>query len=136
MIQVAKNKINLQIIAPTKQILNEEVDSAVLSTLEGDMGVWYDHEPVVTLLKYDIIKYTKEGVVKKATVMGGFAQVTTDAITILTDAGELEEDIDAARARLAMERAKERIGKTDYDTTRAEIALQRALVRLKVAGQA
>ena len=43
---MAKNKMRLQIITPMKTILDEEVDSVILSTTEGEMGILYDHEPV------------------------------------------------------------------------------------------
>lgn len=130
---MANNQINLQIITPTRIVLDEMVDSAVLKTTEGDMGVLYDHEPVVTLLSYGVLRYKQEGKVNKATVMGGFAEVTKERVTILTDASELAEEIDINRAKEAKERAEGRLGKGDYNAKRAEIALKKSLVRIKIA---
>lgn len=130
---MAKNKINLQIITPTRLVLDKMVDSAVLRTTEGEMGILYDHEPVVTLLSYGVLKYKEEGKLEHATVMGGFAEITKDRVTILTDASELVEEIDVNRAKEAKERAEGYLGKDQYDTLRAEIALRKSLVRIKIA---
>lgn len=127
---MANNKLSLQIITPTRAVLNQEVDSVVLRTLEGDMGVYYDHEPVVTLLSYGVLRYKVEGKTYNVTTMGGFAEVTEDKVVVLTDASELESEIDFGRASAARGRAEGRVSNHDYDVIRAEVALKKSLVRL------
>ncbi|MEF9959405.1 MAG: F0F1 ATP synthase subunit epsilon [Niameybacter sp.] len=127
---MAENKLSLQIITPTRAVLNIQVDNVVLRTLEGDMGVYYDHEPVVTLLGYGVLRYKVGGKLHKVTTMGGFAEITQDRVVVLTDASELEEEIDFERAKAAKERAEGRLGQNDLDISRAQIALHKALVRL------
>lgn len=127
---MANNQINLQIITPTRSVLDEMVDSAVLRTTTGDLGVLYDHEPVVALLGYNVLRYKQDGKEYKATVMGGFAEVTKDKVTILTDASELAHEIDVARAKKAKERAEGRKGQSEMNAIRAEVALKKALVRI------
>lgn len=126
--------IKLQIITPTRTILDEEVESVILSTTEGEMGVYYDHEPVVALLDYKQTSYRQEGKKKFATTLGGFAEVTKDRVVILTDASELQDEIDLERAKRAKERAEKRL--TDrsegIDHLRAEIALKKAIARIRL----
>ena len=131
------NTMKLQIITPMRTILEEEVESAILYTTEGEMGVLYDHEPVVALLGYKKVTYTQEGKKRQATTLGGFAEVTKDRITILTDASELAEDIDVERAKKAKERAEKRLASNDknIDRVRAEIALKKAIARINVKGE-
>jgi F-type H+-transporting ATPase subunit epsilon len=129
---MGKNKLTLQIITPLKKVFDEEVDSVILRTTEGEMGVLYDHEPVVALLAYNSIRYTQGDVSKKATTMGGFAEITTDKVVILTDASEFEEEIDVERAKRAKERAEARLADASMDTARAEIALKKAIARLNL----
>ena len=128
------NTIRLQIITPTRTILDEEVDSVILSTTEGEMGVYYDHEPVVALLDYKQTAYRQEGKKKFATTLGGFAEVTKEQVVILTDAAELQDEIDLERARKAKERAEKRLADKGYgiDHLRAEIALKKAIARIKL----
>ncbi|MGL4798016.1 MAG: F0F1 ATP synthase subunit epsilon [Cellulosilyticaceae bacterium] len=130
---MANNKINLQIITPSRLVFDEMVDTVTLRTLEGDMGVWYDHEPVVTLLSYGVLKYKADGKVNKATIMSGFAEVTEDKVVILTDSSELEHEIDVERAKAAKSRAEGRTSSSDVDVIRAQVALRKALIRLQVA---
>jgi len=129
--------MKLQIITPTRTILDTEVESAILTTTEGEMGIFYDHEPVVALLGYKDMSYTEGGKKKKATTLGGFVEVTKDRIIVLTDASELQDEIDLERARKAKERAERRLAEKDdgIDYNRAELALKRALVRIRLKGE-
>ena len=129
------NTMKLQIITPMRTILDVEVESIILTTTEGEMGILYDHEPVVALLGYKQIIYTQEGKKKKATALGGFAEITKDKVTILTDASELADEIDLERARKAKERAEKRLASkdADIDYLRAEIALKKAIARIELA---
>lgn len=130
------NTMKLQIITPMRTILDVEVESVILSTTEGEMGVLYDHEPVVTLLGYKDVTYTQNGTKKKATTFGGFAEITKDQITILTDASELADEIDIERAKKAKERAEKRLASKDsgIDHVRAELALKKAIARINAKG--
>ena len=128
------NKMKLQIITPMRTILDEEVDSVILGTTEGQMGVLYDHEPVVTLLGYDKVTYSQDGVKKQATTLGGFAEVTKDKVVILTDASEFADQIDIERAKKAKERAEKRLHQDNVDRARAEIALKKAIARINLSG--
>ena len=128
------NTMKLQIITPMRTILDEEIEFVILNTTEGEMGVFYDHEPVVTLLGYKELTYTQGGKKKKATTLGGFAEITKDRVTILTDASELADDIDLERAKKAKERAEKRLASKDsgIDHARAEIALKKAIARINL----
>lgn len=126
------NKMKLQIITPMRTILDEEVESVILKTTEGDMGILYDHEPIVTLLGYGKISYTQDGNKRYASAMGGFAEITKDKVVILTDASEFLEDIDVERAKRAKERAEKRLTQSDMDRVRAEIALKKAIARINL----
>ena len=129
---MAKNKMKLQIITPMKTILDEEVDSVILTTTEGEMGVLYDHEPAVVLLDYKTLSYTQEEVKKYATTLGGFAEITKDKVVVLTDASEFADEIDIERAKRAKERAEKRLSDSTMDHLRAEIALKKAIARINL----
>ncbi len=124
--------MRLQIITPMKTILDESVESVILATTEGQMGVLYDHEPVVALLGYEKLTYTQEGVKKQATTLGGFAEVTKDKVVILTDASEFADEIDLERAKRAKERAESRLKDGNMDNIRAEVALRKAIARISL----
>jgi F-type H+-transporting ATPase subunit epsilon len=63
-------------------------------------------------------------------VHGGFVEVSGDRVTILSDVAELAGDIDAARARRALEEAERAAREDDAE---AEAALRRARLRVELA---
>ena len=80
---------------------------------------------------------TEEGGQKIAALLSGFVEITPEKVTILAEAVEWPENIDVERAREARIRAERRIssGQEDIDLARAELALKKALIRLDVAGK-
>lgn len=129
-------EIQVTVITPERTVLKDfECDAAILPVVDGSMGILPLHAPMVAALRPGILKVKHEGRYQPVAVMGGFAEVSQDRITVLTDAAERSVDIDVLRAREAKERAEARLKSRDanIDYARAQAALQRALVRLKVA---
>ena len=125
----------LQIVAPDRMFYEDEVESLVVTTPEGQMGILAKHLPIVAPLAIGKIKIKKGGQLKEAAAFGGFIQVETEFTRIVTDSAEWPEEIDIERAEAAKKRAEEMLKsrKSHVDIMRAEAALQRALIRLKMA---
>ena len=126
---------NLKVVAPAGQVLDQEVEFAVLPSEEGELGILANHAPLIASLEAGIIRYTEEGKEKKLAVSGGFVEVVNNKVSVLANAAEKAENIDVDRALAAKERAQERLKEKtpDIDVLRAEMALKRAVVRLKAA---
>ncbi len=128
-------KINIRIVTPTRSLIDEPVDMVIMRGIEGDLGILPGHEPLTTVLAIGSIKLINEGEERIATILGGFAEVGAEKITILSDAAEWPNEIDVHRAEEAKERALTRIQQRPEgcDISRAELALRRSLVRLDVS---
>ncbi len=63
------------------------------------MGILPHHAPLLTTLKYGIIKVRSQGQETIFTVAGGIAEVQPDIVTILADAAENVEEIDVSACR-------------------------------------
>ena len=87
------------------------------------------HSPVLTTLKYGIIKVRKGGNEELFTVAGGVAEVQPDIVTILADAAENVKEIDVTRAEEARKRAEEVLAKGVPADTDAYLAMEAALRR-------
>lgn len=126
------NKLSLKIITPTRNMFEGDVDMVVMRTKSGDVGILHGHQPMVTILDYGVLTIKNDGEDKLAAVLGGFAEISADGMSILTDAAEWSNEIDVVRAKEAKERAEARLKNTqaNIDIKRAELALKRALVRL------
>lgn len=126
--------IRCEIVSQDRTVFTGDVDIVVLPGSAGEMGILPKHAPVLTTLKYGIIKIRKGGREELFTVAGGVAEVQPDIVTILADAAENVEEIDAARADAARQRAEEVLLKgvpADTDSYLAmEAALRRSNLRL------
>jgi F-type H+-transporting ATPase subunit epsilon len=102
------------------------------------MGILPHHAPVLTLLKYGVIKVRHHGREDLFAVAGGMAEVQPDIVTILADAAENIEEIDVVRAQAAKKRAEDALAKISPDEQpdtylKMEAALRRSNLRLDVA---
>ncbi len=78
--------IDLEILGPEKLLLSRPVDMVVIPSAEGDMGVLPNHAPMIVLLRGGTIRlYQGETVTDRLFVSGGFAEVTTQRVTVLAD---------------------------------------------------
>ena len=98
------------------------------------MGILPNHSPLLTTLKYGIIKVRSQGQEEYFTVAGGIAEIQPEIVTILADAAESVEEIDVARAEAARKRAEEMLAKgvpADTDAyLKIEAALRKSNLRL------
>ncbi len=119
--------IRCEIVSQDRTVFAGDVDIVVLPGAGGEMGILPKHAPVLTTLKYGIIKVRKGGKEELFTVAGGVAEVQPDIVTILADAAENVEEIDEARADAARQRAEEILAKGVPADTDAYLAMEAAL---------
>lgn len=128
--------IRLEIVTPEKSVVAEDAQIVMAPGSLGEFGVLIGHTPFMTTLHMGTVRYTDaKGVEKLVFVSGGFAEALPNKVTILAESAERRADIDLERAKSALERARERLGKEerDLDFERARAALERALHRVKLA---
>lgn len=125
----------LEIVTPEKKLLSETVDIVVAPGEEGEFGVLPGHIPFLCKLKIGELRLRVGGASRHIAIMGGYAEVLPNRVTVLATAAEEAFEIDVVRAKAARERAERRLAeaKDKMEFTRAQAALQRAMARLKVA---
>ena len=131
------DNIRLEVVTPEKLVVNEEAQIVMSPGSEGEFGVLDGHTPFLTTLKTGIVRYKDASGAERAVfVSGGFAEALPDRVTVLAESAERRRDINAERAKAAMARAEERIGRSvsdnEIDVVRAKAALHRAIMRLNV----
>ncbi|MBQ8458538.1 ATP synthase F1 subunit epsilon [bacterium] len=125
--------MKLKIITQEKVVFDEEVDAIYTKGIDGEFGILQGHIPVMSALDIGVTRAKIGNSEKKFTTMGGILQFKDEECLILTTLAESGEDIDEARARDALERAKRRLKNAEarIDAKRAEAAIARAEARLK-----
>ena len=119
--------IRCEIVSQDRTVFAGDVDIVVLPGAGGEMGILPKHAPVLTTLKYGVVKIRKNGKEELFTVAGGVAEVQPDIVTILADAAENVDEIDVARAEAARTRAEEILAKGVPADTDAFLAMEAAL---------
>ena len=122
-------ELNVTLVAVDRKIWSGTASRVIARTLDGEIGILPQHEPVLALLADSPVRITTTaGDVIEAAVHGGFFAVDRDNVSILAESAELGGEIDVVRAREALERAK-----AAGDDDEAKAAQERAETRLKVA---
>jgi F-type H+-transporting ATPase subunit epsilon len=127
--------IRLEVVTPEREVVNEEVQIVMAPGSEGEFGVLVGHTPFMTSLKTGTLRYRdSKGTERFLFISGGFAEALPNKVTVLAESAERRRDIDAERARSAMERAQKRLAasKAEIDYVRARAALERALHRIRL----
>lgn len=127
--------IRCEIVSQDRLVFQGDADIVIVPGVDGEMGILPNHAPLLSTLKYGILKVRYQGQEEIFTVAGGIVEVQPDIVTVLADAAENVEEIDVARAEAAKKRAEEFLKAgppPDTDTYLAmEAALRRSNLRLE-----
>ena len=127
--------MNLEIITAERSVYSGEVDMVIAPGLDGQLGILPKHAPLMTVLKPGELTVKKSGEEDMyVAVSGGFMEVIGNRVSVLADTCERSDEIDEARAELAMQRAQERLAQhgSDMELERAMSSLQRAQIRVNL----
>ncbi|HET7512682.1 MAG TPA: ATP synthase F1 subunit epsilon [Chthoniobacterales bacterium] len=126
--------LRLEIVTPETKAYSEDVEMVVLPGMDGELGVYPQHVPVLTTLKPGELRVYKGGQETSLAVGEGFAEITADSISVLTDMALESTAIDESAAEAAVARAraamKEDLGAEEVAAVQA--SLQKALAQLNV----
>ena len=102
----------LEIVTPEAKVYSDTIDSVVIPTVEGEIGVLPGHIPLLTQIEHGELRVTKGSVSSLLAVSGGFAQIDGDKVRVLAEHAITEEKIDENAVEAAMKRAEdEQIGR-------------------------
>lgn len=123
----------LEMITPERRFFDGEIESLIVQTPDGLMGILKGHEPSVVAIDIGEIKLKMDGAWMACTTTEGFMEIRFDETLIFAQAFEWPDEIDLNRALAAKERAEQRIAekKSQEEYMQSKIALARAMVRLK-----
>jgi len=125
--------MQVEVVSPERVLFSGEADMVVARSEGGDIAFLSDHAPFLGALGVGLVRVKlSDGNDVKVAVHGGFVEVRDNHVIILSDVAELPDQIDADRARVALQAAEEKL--RSGDDAEAEAALRRAQVRLELVG--
>jgi len=133
---MAKNKeLQLELITPERVLLDKKIAFATIPSGFGPIGVLPGHAPLLgNLFRGVLLVRDIAGKEFSVFVRRGFFMISHSGIKIVTQAAELDDQIDLDRAIDSRDRANKILASDDVsmDMERAREALQRAEVRIKI----
>ena len=126
--------LKLEIVTPEAKVYSEDVDMVTLPGVEGEMGIYPMHVPLMTQLTAGEVTVRKGSQEFFLAVGDGFVEITGDSVSILTDMAIKAENIDEAKAEEARRRAEARLTEKleDEDIAAVNASLAQSLAQLKV----
>lgn len=126
--------LRLEIVTPESTAYSEEVEMVTLPGVEGELGVYPNHVPLLTTLNPGELRVLKSGKETFLAIGEGFVEITGDSVSVLTDMALELAVIDEHAAEAAVARAKaamkEDLGSEEFVAVQA--SLQKALAQLHV----
>ena len=122
------------VITPDQVFLNQKAEEIILPTNTGLMGVLTNHAPLITALEIGVMLIRVEKDWKSIALMGGFALVKQNRITVLVNEAESEDSIDPIEAEQTFNLTKKQFDEaTDQkQKVEANFAFKRARARYQV----
>lgn len=131
--------LKLEIVTPERRVVDETVDSVTVPTLSGEAGILPSHAPLISALKPGILSFTNKGATERLAVAGGFVEVSSDMVSVLTDVAETTADINIEAAKAEREAAEKALAanstKAVEETEAFRDELDLANARLQLAGR-
>ena len=116
---------HFELVSPEKLVFSGDVEQVDVPGAEGDFGVLAGHAPFVSTLRPGILTVHGAGGAQKIVVLGGFAEVSAEGLTVLADMAEAVEDIDRETIAARIREMETRIEKMEPGT-----ALDKLITRL------
>lgn len=126
--------LKLEIVTPEGRAYSDDVTMVVLPSIEGEIGVYPAHVPLMTQLLPGELRIITEGKTKELVVGSGFIEVTGESVSVLTDSALGEEEIDENATQDAINRAQAALKDKNLssdDTAEVEAALARSIAQLR-----
>jgi F-type H+-transporting ATPase subunit epsilon len=98
--------LTLEIVTPEARVYSDTIDTVVIPTQTGEIGILAGHIPLLTQVVSGELRLVKDGKEQILAVGKGFAQIESDKVSILAEHAITEEKIDEKAVELALQRAQ------------------------------
>ena len=128
--------LTVRVIAPDKTVWDETAEEVILPSTTGQVGILPGHAPLLTALDTGVMRVRSGKVWKPIALMGGFAEVEENEVTVLVNAAERGDAIDKEIARNEFANAEQTLAQatSEQDKIKGTQNLKRARARFQAAG--
>jgi F-type H+-transporting ATPase subunit epsilon len=126
--------LKLEIVTPDAVVYSEDVHMVTLPGIDGQIGIYPMHIPLLTQIVPGEIIVMKDGQESFLAVGEGVVEVTSHRVAIVTDMAIPADHIDESKVEEARQRAAARLQDklSDEEVATINASLARSLAQLKV----
>lgn len=103
---MADKQLDVTVISPEKVLYTGSADYVKLPGSTGSFGVLMNHAPLISVLDIGVLEITLGSTKTKIFIDGGFVEVKANKINVLTNSGELKDNLNAEKVQNEIEAAK------------------------------
>lgn len=130
--------LTVRVISPDKTVWDSKAEEVILPSTTGQLGILSEHAPLLTALDVGVMRVRADKDWVAIALMGGFAEVEQNEVTILVNGAEQGDKINLEEAQKAYSEAQTRLNTSTTGTRQEQIqakqALKRARARVQAAG--
>jgi F-type H+-transporting ATPase subunit epsilon len=105
--------LKLEIISPKEKVFSTEAKEVILPTESGEIGLLTGHIPLITQLKLGALKVINDSSQEVFAIKGGYAQLVSDKISILTDEAIASSDLEASEIEQAINNVEKQLANSE-----------------------
>jgi len=127
--------LNIRVIAPDKIVWDAQAEEIILPSSTGQLGILSGHIPLLTALDIGVMRVRISKEWKPIILLGGFAEVKNNNITILVNGAEEIDNINLDDAKDKLNRATQLLEEAESSKEKIEATqmLRKAKARLQAA---
>ena len=112
--------LHISIIAPDRTVWDSNAEEVILPSSTGQLGILRGHAPLLTALDIGVMRVRTDKEWTPIVLMGGFAEVENDELTILVNGAEEGSSIDKEEAQKELEEMTMRFNEAETSKERIE----------------
>ncbi len=107
--------ISLKVLAPNQNVFEGEAEEVILPSTTGQLGVLPGHISLVTAIDIGVLRLRNNSKWISIALMGGFAEIESDEVTVLVNSAEIGSQINTQTAEDSLTKAKAALNKFSED---------------------
>jgi len=125
--------LQIRVIAPDQIVWDANAEEIILPSSTGQLGILTNHIPLLTALDIGVMRVRIDKEWQPIILLGGFAEIENNNITILVNGAETVPDINIEDAQTNLEQATQQLAEANSNKEKIEATqnLRKARARIQ-----
>lgn len=127
--------LKVDVVNAEESLFSGDAEFVALPGIEGELGILPGHTPLITLIRPGLVRiHTNGNQEEEIFVAGGVLEIQPHHVIVLADVAIRSKDLDEAKAKEAMERAKAaaKTSASEIELAKVEAEISMLAERLRI----